>query len=247
MKASVPVIEIADDADALRIRRPNGEARPRHAVNRAQLRAELVIDAAFVAFAEEIQVLLAQRWQKRIRIALTPWLAGVISDDEIVSINVLRLAAHTLEHTGLVNALKLNARFIALMHRLHFDVRGVRKKRANDDARAVAERMHSQECVRRAMPDLDQTFQFPVRQNHARTMTHLTERPNSKFETPNPFGVGVCCGRELGISPAADSCAPAALRGNDGSTPTEVLAAPGERTTDPRRGLVVLCAGSADR
>jgi hypothetical protein len=64
MKPPVPMVEIADDADALRVRRPNGEAGAGQAVNHAPLRAEFFIKAAFVALAEQEQVRLTERRQK---------------------------------------------------------------------------------------------------------------------------------------------------------------------------------------
>ena len=50
---AVPLVERADDADALGVRRPDGEAHAGDAVNDPQLRAELVVNAALVAFVEE--------------------------------------------------------------------------------------------------------------------------------------------------------------------------------------------------
>jgi len=57
----VPVIEIADDADALRIGRPDRKAGARHPVNHAQLGAELLVNPPFVPLVEKIQVGFAQR------------------------------------------------------------------------------------------------------------------------------------------------------------------------------------------
>jgi len=64
MKPSVPLVEIANDADTLRVRRPDGEARAGHPVNHAQLRAEFFVNTAFIALAEQIQIRFAQRRQK---------------------------------------------------------------------------------------------------------------------------------------------------------------------------------------
>ena len=64
MKPSVPLVEIANDADALRVRRPDGEAGAGHLVNHAQLRAEFFVNTAFIALAEQIQIRFAQRRQK---------------------------------------------------------------------------------------------------------------------------------------------------------------------------------------
>src|SRR6267378_3621175 len=60
MAAPIPLVEIADDANPLRIRRPNRETSPGHPIDRAQLRAELIINAPFVALAKEIQIRFAQ-------------------------------------------------------------------------------------------------------------------------------------------------------------------------------------------
>src|SRR5437879_678712 len=90
MKTSVPIVEIADDADALRVRRPDGEARAGNAVNRAQLRAELVVDFPLVPLAEEKQIRLAERRQEGIRIARAAGFSLMIGDDEIVGVDGIR-------------------------------------------------------------------------------------------------------------------------------------------------------------
>ena len=59
MGAPIPAIEIADYAHALRIRRPHGEA---HALNAQQfhrLRAEHAVALIQTAFAEQIEIVLA--------------------------------------------------------------------------------------------------------------------------------------------------------------------------------------------
>src|SRR5882724_37177 len=78
MAAAIPIVEIADDADALCIRSPNGEARAGDAIDSAELGAEFVVNAAFVALAEEIEVGFAESWQKGIGIAGAMDLAGFI-------------------------------------------------------------------------------------------------------------------------------------------------------------------------
>ena len=64
MKPPIPMVEITDDADALRVWRPNGETGAVDAVNHAQLRAEFFVNAPLVAFAEQKQIRFAQRRQK---------------------------------------------------------------------------------------------------------------------------------------------------------------------------------------
>ena len=90
MASPVPAVEIADHADALRVGRPDGEAGARHAVDRAQLRAELVVNPPLVALAEQVQVRLAQRRQERIRVARASDVFALIRDDQIVGIDPLR-------------------------------------------------------------------------------------------------------------------------------------------------------------
>jgi hypothetical protein len=53
---SVPVVEIADYADASRVRRPHREARARHAVARGSVRAELAMDVMVIALAEQVKI-----------------------------------------------------------------------------------------------------------------------------------------------------------------------------------------------
>ena len=64
MEPPVPIVEIADDADALGVRRPDGKAGAGHAVSRAQLRAELFVNFPLVALAEQKQIRFAERRQK---------------------------------------------------------------------------------------------------------------------------------------------------------------------------------------
>ena len=52
----VPMIEVADDADAPRVRRPHREARAAHAVALDRVRAELAMDVVVVALAEQVEI-----------------------------------------------------------------------------------------------------------------------------------------------------------------------------------------------
>jgi hypothetical protein len=62
MKATVPRIEISDDAHAARIRRPDGKSHAAFAFMGDQVRAEFVVDACVLAFAEEMKIKIAERW-----------------------------------------------------------------------------------------------------------------------------------------------------------------------------------------
>ena len=57
----VPIVELADDADARRVRSPDGEVDAADAVHFAQLRAELVVALPMSSFAEQVQVVLGKR------------------------------------------------------------------------------------------------------------------------------------------------------------------------------------------
>ncbi len=66
--AAVPVVEVADDADARGVRGPDRETRTADALYRAQLRAQLGIDLLVRAFAEQVKIQVAQRSRKAIRV-----------------------------------------------------------------------------------------------------------------------------------------------------------------------------------
>ena len=58
--APVPVVEVADDADAGRVRGPDREVNAFDAADRHRMRAELVVDAGVIAFAEEIEIVVGE-------------------------------------------------------------------------------------------------------------------------------------------------------------------------------------------
>jgi hypothetical protein len=74
---TVPAIEVADDADALRVRRPDGERRARRAVDGAHLRAERLPEPSVRPLTDEVHVELAQRRQEAIGVVALPGTAFV--------------------------------------------------------------------------------------------------------------------------------------------------------------------------
>ena len=56
MDAAVPAVEVADDADPDRVRRPDGEMHAGDAADLQRMRAELLVDAGVVALAEQVHV-----------------------------------------------------------------------------------------------------------------------------------------------------------------------------------------------
>ena len=69
---AVPVVELADQADALGVRRPHRERHPvDHAVGRgeaARMRAEDLPQSFVAALGEQVQVDLAERGQEAVRV-----------------------------------------------------------------------------------------------------------------------------------------------------------------------------------
>ena len=181
MEPPVPIVEIADDADALGIRRPDGEARAGHAVNHAQLRAELLENFPLVALAEQEQIRFAQRRQKGKGIARAARVAGFIRDDEVVGINLVRRFGDGLKDIGFGNPLQFKRRFVLFVRGLDFDFGGVRKQGADDEAGPVAQRLHSEQRVGRLVGQLNQAAEFVFGQQHD------DERLASLLTTPTFF------------------------------------------------------------
>ena len=124
MAARIPEIEIADHADPPRIGREHHEGDAVDAVERHRMRAELVVEPLVGAFAEQIEVEIAQDRRKTV---------GVFEVDhgvaeagaQLVALRAVRQRA--CEQAGVVNARKLRG-FAVLADRL--DVRGFGQERA---------------------------------------------------------------------------------------------------------------------
>jgi hypothetical protein len=158
MKPPVPVVEIADDADALGVWRPDGKAGAGHAINHAQLRAELLENFTLVALAEEEQVRFAQRRQKGKGVARAARFASFIGDDEVVGIDLVRQFGDGLKDIGFGNPLQFKRRLVLFMRGCDFNFGGVGKQGADDEAGFIAQRVHSQQRVRRLVGQLNQTM-----------------------------------------------------------------------------------------
>ena len=57
---TIPAIEITNHRDRQRMRRPDGEIDPRHSIDRARVRAHLLVDAIMLALPKEVQVEIAK-------------------------------------------------------------------------------------------------------------------------------------------------------------------------------------------
>jgi len=134
MKSAIPIVEIADDADALGVRGPDGEACAGDAVDGAEMGAEFVVDAAFVAFAEQIEIGFAKSWQEGISIAGAMDLPRFVGNDEIVGIDAAAVLGCAFEEVALGDALEFDGRFVFFVDGLDFDFGGVGQESAGDEA-----------------------------------------------------------------------------------------------------------------
>ena len=134
LEPSVPAVEIADDTDALRVRRPNSEARARNPIDRPKVRAELVVNAPLVPLPEQIQIRFAERRQERIRVAgLTP-APPMAGDHQVVSVHAAGLFGDAFKQAGAMDSFQLDFRLALFVHRNDFDRCRVGKERAHHDA-----------------------------------------------------------------------------------------------------------------
>ena len=62
----VPGVEVADDGNAPRIRRPHGEAHPRHPVDHHCMRAKAGSEVVVLAFGQQVDVEFAEQWPEGI-------------------------------------------------------------------------------------------------------------------------------------------------------------------------------------
>ena len=92
MLRSVPAVEVADDADVIRIWRPDRERDATFAFVREAVSPELFIDVLVPAFAEQMEIYGAQGWRK-VGFAQLPLLTrGLLTLRVLASLGVWLLA-----------------------------------------------------------------------------------------------------------------------------------------------------------
>ncbi len=166
MVTSVPTVETANHTHPLRVGRPNRKTDTRHSVNDPHLGTELFIDAPFISLAEQIQVRLPEGGQKGIGIARATHLALLVSDHQIIRINVFGFPGGAFEQTVLVDLFEHDAWFGFLVRRNDFHAGGLADERTHHQSRSVGQGVRAQKFVRIAMLRLDQAFDFGLLQNH---------------------------------------------------------------------------------
>src|SRR5262249_46845714 len=85
MSPTVPAVPVADDAHALRVRRPYCEDHAAYAVHVRRVRAELVVDPVVRALAEQMQVVVGERRREAVRVVGRPHAPVVTRDAQPVS------------------------------------------------------------------------------------------------------------------------------------------------------------------
>jgi len=130
------------------------------------VRTEFVVNAAFVAFAEQIEIGFAKSWQKGIGITSAVDLTGFVGNDEVVGIDATAVLGCAFEDFAFGDALKLDGRFVFFVDGLDFDFGGVRDESAGDKAGTVVEGMQAQQAMGRMSLKIDETTKFFLGQKH---------------------------------------------------------------------------------
>jgi hypothetical protein len=105
--AAIPQIEVADHADAFRIRRPHREVHAVNALAHTQLRAELVIDAVVAAFAEQVQVEVRELVREEIGVVLGDFMAAAEAHAQAIWHQWTAVRDAAFENARFVDALEL--------------------------------------------------------------------------------------------------------------------------------------------
>ena len=83
-RRAIPIVEIADDADALCVGRPDGEVDAFHAADVAQMGAELGVALPVRAFAEQVQIVLGEQRREGVGIVHCGLLAALVDYADLV-------------------------------------------------------------------------------------------------------------------------------------------------------------------
>ena len=131
MQAPVPGVEVADDADRACRRRPDRERRAHHPLVLADVRTELVVELLVAPLADQVQVQLAERRLKRVRVLERELARLPVVDLELVAQWELRALDRALEDAGRVDLLERHG---LALRRLGGDLLGRWAQRPDHDA-----------------------------------------------------------------------------------------------------------------
>jgi hypothetical protein len=156
MGMPVPEVMVADHRDAAGGRRPDREGDAGHAVERPDMRTELVVGAMVVALAQQEEVVFRDRRQEAVRVVDQAADAVRIAHAEAVTEKVFA-GQLGLEHAARVQLLHRDGLRGALGHQLAGA--GPREQRTGHQA-ASGQRMQAQETVRRGLLGVHQGGQL---------------------------------------------------------------------------------------
>ena len=105
MPAAVPVIEVADHADSLRVGGPDGEVDSAKPLMRSEVGTEPLVIAIVRPFAEQVQVEIGEHRPKRVRIDELPRMPLVVLDPEPIGEAALPAGEHGDEKTVRMDSL----------------------------------------------------------------------------------------------------------------------------------------------
>ena len=157
MHAAVPIVEIANHADALRVRRPDAETDAGRALDRAKMRAKLAVYVPVVALGVKMHVGLTEHAPERIRVALLPLLTRVALQAQ--QIRKLRgtLRQHRLEKSvGMNFRSGKDLRAVSRIDHAHRSA--IRAEGAHRDA--IARATHPKRLERITVPRFEKGGQF---------------------------------------------------------------------------------------
>ena len=148
MIAAIPVIKIANDADALGIGSPDSKTDAWHAVDGPSLRPKFLVNPPFISLGKKVEIGFTQCRQERIRIACANDRAIVCGDQKIIGIDGVGLGRNAFKDSVVVYALKFELGFVLFVNRHNFHTHRARPKNPRDNTRAVAQWVHAKKLMR---------------------------------------------------------------------------------------------------
>ena len=162
------MIEIADHRNPRRSRRPHREGHARHAPHVAHVRPEFFVHAMIVTLVEQVDVLLAQGWEKAIGIEKLVDLAARKRRAQLVAKHPRPLGDEYLENSQGVETRHDDRRRPGRFEIHHFKAFRSADQRTHHHAfaAAVRERVHAEHRVRRRVTGFKQSGEVAGFENH---------------------------------------------------------------------------------
>ena len=105
MAAAVPVVEVADDTDALRVGRPDREVDPVGRADAHRMRAELLVNAGVIALAEEIHIEVGENAAEAKRVVDLDLAPARVEGSQAIVRDLRQAFEPRFEHAGRMTAL----------------------------------------------------------------------------------------------------------------------------------------------